>query len=107
VSPAETVDDESIVGPQTYSLADVLHSLTKIDPWFLAQIEDLVNTEKEVSQQGMQALDQQRLFSLKQKGFSDSHHPILLYYPKLPLHYHFHPWQVAAGPPVVRLPPRI
>jgi len=45
---------------------------TKIDPWFLAQIEDLVRTEGEVQQQGMVALDQQRLFGLKQKGFSDS-----------------------------------
>jgi len=52
--------------------AEEIFALTKIDPWFLAQIEDLINAESEVSQQGLAALDQRRLFSLKQKGFSDS-----------------------------------
>ena len=53
-------------------------ALTKIDPWFLTQIEDLINTESEVAQQGMQALDQQRVFQLKQKGFSDARLATLL-----------------------------
>ena len=52
--------------------AEEIFELTKIDPWFLAQIEDLVSTEAEVRQQGLTALDQQRLYGLKQKGFSDS-----------------------------------
>jgi carbamoyl-phosphate synthase large subunit len=52
--------------------AGEVFALTKIDPWFLAQIEDLVKTEAEVAQQGMEALDRQRLYSLKQKGFSDA-----------------------------------
>ena len=52
--------------------AERIHKLTKIDPWFLAQIEDLVISETEVGQQGLEALDKQRLFGLKQKGFSDA-----------------------------------
>jgi len=49
-----------------------IFALTKIDPWFLAQIEDLVSTEQEVERQGLVALGRDRLFGLKQKGFSDS-----------------------------------
>ncbi len=59
------------------SLEEV-NALTKIDPWFLAQIEDLVETEKEVEQQGLAALDRQRLYNLKQKGFSDARLATLL-----------------------------
>jgi carbamoyl-phosphate synthase large subunit len=52
--------------------AEKIHSLSKIDPWFLAQIEDLISSEAVVAQQGLAALDKQRMFALKQKGFSDS-----------------------------------
>jgi carbamoyl-phosphate synthase large subunit len=52
--------------------ADEIQALTGIDPWFLAQIEDLILTENEVAQQGMAALDRQRMYSLKRKGFSDA-----------------------------------
>jgi len=44
---------------------------TKIDPWFLVQIEDLVSEEARVKHQGMAVLDAERLFTLKRKGFSD------------------------------------
>lgn len=48
-----------------------LHDLTKIDPWFLAQIEDLVLTEKGLSGRSLKSLDAAALRSLKRKGFSD------------------------------------
>ena len=48
-----------------------LFDLTKIDPWFLVQIEELIKIEEEVRQQGVDALNKERLFYLKQKGFSD------------------------------------
>ncbi|MGB7215540.1 MAG: carbamoyl-phosphate synthase large subunit [Gammaproteobacteria bacterium] len=51
---------------------DEIHQLTKIDPWFLAQIEDLVETEKAVAAEGLDALQPERLRALKRKGFSDS-----------------------------------
>ena len=49
-----------------------VYALCAIDPWFLVQIEDLVRLEREVEQQGLAALDQERLRELKRKGFSDS-----------------------------------
>ncbi len=48
-----------------------IQGLTRIDPWFLAQIEDLVRIEGEVRAAGREALDAPRLRALKRKGFSD------------------------------------
>jgi len=53
------------------SLEDVYQS-SHIDPWFLSQIQDLVNEENKTKQAGLSALDADRLFALKRKGFSDS-----------------------------------
>jgi carbamoyl-phosphate synthase large subunit len=49
-----------------------VHELSYIDPWFLAQIEDLVREEATVLSQGLIALDEPRMRALKRKGFSDS-----------------------------------
>ncbi|MGH8306394.1 MAG: carbamoyl-phosphate synthase large subunit, partial [Steroidobacteraceae bacterium] len=46
--------------------------LTHIDPWFLAQVEELVQQEGQVREQGLGALTAERLRVLKRKGFSDS-----------------------------------
>ncbi len=46
--------------------------LTRIDPWFLAQIEDLVREEAVTRERGMSGLQAERLRALKRKGFSDS-----------------------------------
>jgi carbamoyl-phosphate synthase large subunit len=43
-----------------------------IDPWFLAQIEDLIREERAVVAGGLEALDAARVRSLKRKGFADS-----------------------------------
>jgi len=48
-----------------------LFELTKIDPWFLVQIEELIKLEEEIKQQGEASLIKERLYQLKQKGFSD------------------------------------
>ncbi len=53
-----------------YSVERV-HELTAIDPWFLAQIQELIEVENAVRQQGEQALERASLFALKQRGFSD------------------------------------
>ena len=45
---------------------------TKIDPWFLAQIEDLLREETTLKTQGFDSLEYARLRALKRKGFSDS-----------------------------------
>jgi carbamoyl-phosphate synthase large subunit len=46
--------------------------LTGIDPWFLAQLEDLIQEENRVREEGLSSLNAERLRTLKRKGFSDS-----------------------------------
>jgi carbamoyl-phosphate synthase large subunit len=48
-----------------------IHELTYIDPWFLAQIDDLIREEGRVRSAGLSSLDAQRMRELKRKGFSD------------------------------------
>ena len=45
--------------------------LTKIDPWFLAQIEDIVREEAALAGQKLHDLDAEAMRRLKRKGFSD------------------------------------
>ncbi|HKO88713.1 MAG TPA: carbamoyl-phosphate synthase large subunit, partial [Burkholderiales bacterium] len=42
-----------------------------IDPWFLAQIEDLVRREESLKGRALASLPKEELFSLKRAGFSD------------------------------------
>ncbi len=51
---------------------DRVYELTRIDPWFLAHIEDLVEEEQKVRTDGTAALTADRMLELKRKGFSDS-----------------------------------
>ncbi|MEW5836361.1 MAG: carbamoyl-phosphate synthase large subunit [Pseudomonadota bacterium] len=53
------------------SLEEV-HSLSRVDPWFLAAFEDIVLAENAVREQGVTALDAARLRQLKRLGFSDA-----------------------------------
>src|SRR5438270_1921541 len=48
-----------------------IHRFTKIDPWFLVQIKDLVDTELEIEKKALADFDVQSLRELKRKGFSD------------------------------------
>jgi carbamoyl-phosphate synthase large subunit len=52
------------------SLAEV-HQLTKIDPWFLAQIEDIIRQEKLLTGKRVGDMDEFMLRGLKRAGFSD------------------------------------
>jgi carbamoyl-phosphate synthase large subunit len=54
-----------------FSLSQV-HNLTRMDPWFLDQILELVEEEQALSSDGPDSLDASRLRQLKRKGFSDS-----------------------------------
>ncbi len=49
-----------------------VHRLSYIDPWFLAQIEDLIIEEQAMAKGGLEALERPRLRDLKRKGFADS-----------------------------------
>ena len=48
-----------------------VQQLTKIDPWFLAQIEDIVLTEKSLAGRSLKNIGAPELRELKRKGFSD------------------------------------
>ena len=50
---------------------DEIFALTKIDHWFLVQIEDLIKDELALGQSTLSALDFNSLYRLKRKGFSD------------------------------------
>ncbi len=54
-----------------YSIEQI-HELTWIDPWFLVQLQELVQMAADVRVQGFDGLrDRGRLWALKRKGFSD------------------------------------
>lgn len=48
-----------------------LYQITAIDPWFLAQIHDLIVTEQSLQGKSLADIDAEMLFQLKRKGFSD------------------------------------
>ncbi len=48
-----------------------VHHFTKIDPWFLVQIEEIVKIELQLEKTALDAIDTITLRGLKQKGFSD------------------------------------
>lgn len=48
-----------------------IHEITKIDLWFLRQIEELYILEKEIGQYTVDTLDKALLLEAKQKGFAD------------------------------------
>ena len=54
-----------------FSVEDVF-ALSHIDPWFLDQIEEIIQAEAQVTADGIDALDGARLRKLKRAGFSDA-----------------------------------
>jgi carbamoyl-phosphate synthase large subunit len=57
---------------------DEVHQLTKIDPWFLAQIKEIVDIELALEQRTLADLDVETLLQLKRRGFSDRRLAFLL-----------------------------
>ncbi len=55
---------------QGFTMEEV-HQLTRIDPWFLVQIKDIVDIELWLETQSLDAIDKDLLLKLKKKGFSD------------------------------------
>ncbi len=53
-----------------FTLEEV-HGLTRIDPWFLAQIKEIVDIEMEVDDRSLGDLGAEDFRRLKRKGFSD------------------------------------
>jgi len=56
---------------QGFSLEDI-YSLTKIDQWFLAQLDDLIKEELLLLDKKTEDLSRSDILRLKRKGFSDS-----------------------------------
>jgi carbamoyl-phosphate synthase large subunit len=48
-----------------------IHDATKIDYWFLKQIEDLIKLERKIEKHTLDNLPQELLFEAKQKGYAD------------------------------------
>ena len=48
-----------------------LYEHTRIDPWFLVQIEDIIKDEQRLKTMSVEQLDKAQLYRLKRKGFSD------------------------------------
>jgi len=69
------------------SLAEI-HEMTRIDPWFLAQIEDLVRSEDVIRGCSLESLQKEQLWNLKRKGFSDSRIASLLDVPESSVREH-------------------
>jgi carbamoyl-phosphate synthase large subunit len=55
---------------QGFTLEEV-HQLTRIDRWFLIQIQEIVEIELWLEKQSLSAIDKPLLLKLKQKGFAD------------------------------------
>ncbi|QKK02459.1 MAG: carbamoyl-phosphate synthase large subunit [Pseudomonadota bacterium] len=51
---------------------DEIHALSRIDPWFLDQLAELIEVEQQVIDHGIAGLDAHRLLELKRYGFSDA-----------------------------------
>jgi carbamoyl-phosphate synthase large subunit len=62
---------------QGFSL-DEVYGLTRIDPWFLAQIKEIVDIELALEQRTLADLDGATLLELKRRGFSDRRLAFLL-----------------------------
>ena len=62
---------------QGFSLEEV-HALTHIDPWFLAQIKQIVDIELALEQKTLADLDRDTVWQLKRRGFSDRRLAFLL-----------------------------
>jgi carbamoyl-phosphate synthase large subunit len=57
---------------------DEVFALSKIDPWFLVQIEDLLRQEKSLAGRTLESLKADELRALKRSGFADARLAVLL-----------------------------
>ncbi len=57
---------------------DEVYKFSGVDPWFLVQIKDLIDTEDKLKGVGLEDVSRDRMFGLKRKGFSDIRLGVLL-----------------------------
>ena len=51
---------------------DEIQQLTEIDPWFLVQVQEIVEIENDLKGHSLSSIDETQMRALKRKGFSDS-----------------------------------
>ncbi len=69
---------------------DEIQQLTRIDPWFLVQIQEIVDIENRLKEQSLSSIDEVEMRALKRKGFSDSRLAKLLHKTEKQLRQHRH-----------------
>ena len=57
---------------------DEVNQYSGVDPWFLVQIKDLVDTESSLKTVSLKGMDHAQMYALKRKGFSDERLAFLL-----------------------------
>ena len=57
---------------------DEVYQYSGVDPWFLVQIKDIVDTENSLKTVSLQDMDHAQMYGLKRKGFSDERLSVLL-----------------------------
>lgn len=50
---------------------ETIYDKTKIDPWFLHQIDELISIEKEIEKHSLQSIPRELLWDAKQRGYAD------------------------------------
>jgi len=73
---------------------DEIHRLTAIDPWFLAQIEDLYRKAERIRGRDLGSLSRDELLHLKRAGFSDKRLATLMRTTQSAVRQRRHEWQV-------------
>ncbi|HYV03363.1 MAG TPA: carbamoyl-phosphate synthase large subunit, partial [Blastocatellia bacterium] len=58
--------------------SEELHDLSKIDPWFLDNLREIIEREKELKNETLETLSREQLRSAKRMGFSDQRLATLL-----------------------------
>ena len=58
---------------------DEIFDLSKIDPWFLAQVEDLIKSEMAIAGTPIAEIESDTMYQMKRKGFSDKRLSSLMY----------------------------
>src|ERR1051326_4625312 len=87
-SAAQTLDEHAIphhlITPNPERLAyirfpmergysnDELHEITKIDPWFLRQIREMIDFEAELAKESLSSISRETMRRAKREGFSDT-----------------------------------
>lgn len=69
---------------------DEIQQLTYIDPWFLIQIQELVELENQLKERSLNDIDEAEMRALKRKGFSDSRLAKLLHKTEKQVRSHRH-----------------